>query len=57
MKIFEEIKKDKNSTRESLIISTELSDRTVSRGIKSLQEKGFIRREGSKKTGYWEIIG
>lgn len=32
------------------------SRRTVTRIIKQLREKGIIRRIGSDKTGYWEII-
>jgi predicted HTH transcriptional regulator len=29
---------------------------TVKRGIKKLKEEGKIKRVGSDKTGYWEII-
>ena len=32
------------------------SIRTVQRAIASLIENGYIRRVGSNKTGYWEVI-
>ena len=43
-------------TREEIVNETNLSDRTISRAIKHLQEKNIILREGSKKTGYWKIL-
>ena len=43
-------------TREEIMDKTKLSDRTISRTIKQLQDKRIIARQGSKKTGYWEII-
>ena len=35
---------------------TDLSIATVNKGIKVLKEEGRIRRVGSNKTGYWEIL-
>lgn len=43
-------------TREEIVNGTKLSDRTISRAIKHLQDEKFILREGSKKTGYWKIL-
>ena len=43
-------------TREEIVNETNLSDRTISRAIKHLQEENIILREGSKKTGYWKIL-
>ena len=43
-------------TREEIVNKTRLSDRTISRAIKHLQDKKIISREGSKKTGYWKIL-
>lgn len=43
-------------TREEIVNETKLSDRTISRAIKHLQDEKFILREGSKKTGYWKIL-
>ena len=42
-------------TREEIVDKTSLSDRTISRAIKHLQEIKIIEREGSKKTGYWKV--
>ena len=43
-------------TREEIVNETNLSDRTISRAIKHLQEEKIILIEGSKKTGYWKIL-
>lgn len=43
-------------TREEIVKETKLSDRTISRSIKHLQDEKIILREGSKKTGYWKIL-
>jgi len=43
-------------TQKNLAIKTGLSERTVSREIKNLRESGVIRRIGSDRAGYWEII-
>lgn len=32
-----------------------ISIRTISRAINKLQNEGLIVREGSKKSGYWEV--
>ena len=42
--------------REEIVKELRLSDRTVSRAIKHLQDENVILREGSKKTGYWKIL-
>lgn len=43
-------------TREEIVNETNLSDRTISRAIKHLQEVKIIEREGSKKTGSWKFL-
>lgn len=43
-------------TREEIVNQTNLSDRTISRIIKNLQDKKLIFREGSKKTGSWKLL-
>lgn len=50
------IMKNNKITREEIVNQTNLSDRTVSRIIKNLQDKKLILREGSKKTGSWKIL-
>ena len=48
--------KNNKVTREEIVKETKLSDRTISRAIKHLQDEKVILREGSKKTGYWKIL-
>lgn len=43
-------------TREEIVSKTKLSDRTISRAIRHLQDENIISREGSRKTGYWKIL-
>lgn len=50
------IKSNLQITREEIVNLTRLSDRTISRIIKSLQDKNLIIREGSKKTGHWKTL-
>lgn len=47
---------NKQITREEIVNKTKLSDRTISRAIKHLQDEKIILREGSKKTGYWKVL-
>ena len=53
--IFNEINKNNKITQEELAKLLNTSKRTIERNISSMQEKGIIKREGSKKTGYWKI--
>ena len=55
-KILDLIRKDNNVTRILLCTKTGLSDSTIARNLKSLQEKGLVERKGSRKTGHWEIL-
>lgn len=49
--------RDNNSIGVAEIVSrTKKGRSTIMRSIKSLKEKGFIRRVGSDKTGSWEIL-
>ncbi len=41
---------------DALVVSLDISRRTVSRVFSSLEEKGFIERVGTNKKGYWKII-
>jgi len=43
-------------TQKDIAAKSGLSTRTVSREIKSLRNSGVIRRIGSDRSGYWEII-
>jgi ATP-dependent DNA helicase RecG len=44
------------STQKNIADKTGLSTRTVSREIKNLRDSGVLRRVGSDRLGYWEII-
>jgi Fic family protein len=44
------------ATIEKLALTLGVTDRTIKRALKSLQEAGIIERVGARKTGHWEII-
>ena len=54
-KILEIIKSGRRLTRDEMAQEISKSKATVQRCIKSLLDKGFIKRVGSNKTGYWMI--
>jgi len=43
-------------TQKNLANKTGLSIRTVSRGMRELRNTGIVRRVGSDRSGYWEIV-
>ena len=47
---------DPTLTAEKISIAIDKTKRTAERYLKSLQEKGYIERNGSDKTGIWKII-
>ena len=53
--VLELIKQNVSITREILASSTGLSESTVSRILKKLQQSGILIRDGSKKNGKWII--
>lgn len=53
--VYETLKEQPTLTIAKLATETELSERTVQRAIKSLKEKGYIKREGSTR-GKWIIL-
>lgn len=54
--ILNAIAEDPKIIQKNLAIKTGLSTRTVSREIKELRDTGVIRRVGSDRSGYWEIV-
>lgn len=54
--ILDEIKVQPQITQKELAEKIGVQRRQISRIMKTLQEKGIIRRVGSKKIGHWEII-
>ena len=55
-KILEIIKDDKFVTISKLSKLLGLSTTAVEKNIAKLKEKGFLKRVGPAKGGYWEII-
>jgi ATP-dependent DNA helicase RecG len=55
-KIMSAITIEPKATQKRLADMTGLSTRTISREIKNLRDKGAIRRIGSDRSGYWEIV-
>ncbi len=53
--IMELISEQPNATIDMFCQKTGKTARTVSRALKSLQEKGYLKRIGSRKSGVWEI--
>lgn len=51
-----EIIKNNNISIKELIIDTSLKRSTINKYIKSLKEKGFIRRIGNETSGNYEIL-
>lgn len=54
-KVLSEIRKDVKITILDLVSKTNLSEPTVNRTLKSLKEKKVLKREGSKKDGFWIV--
>ena len=54
--ILKEIENKNNITQNELIEKTGIALGTVKRVIEELKEKGYIKREGSNKTGYWKLL-
>ena len=57
LKILEQIQNNPQSTLVELAKQTGYSRSWVAEIMKRLQEQGVIKRVGSDRSGYWEIIG
>jgi len=55
-KIFNEIKKDNSITFKQIAATLSISRHTVAEYINKLKNKGIIKRQGSTRAGYWEIL-
>ena len=42
-------------TQKDLAAAIGKSERTIKTRTAALQEKGYLRREGGKRNGYWEV--
>lgn len=56
LKILLLIKEDEKITADELGQNISISSRAVQKNIAKMQEKGFLYREGSRKTGKWEVL-
>jgi len=55
-KIIELIKENGNITTTQIALLCNVSSKTIKRDISKLKEAGKIKRVGSQKSGYWEIV-
>ena len=55
-KILLELKKDSSLTREELAKLVGVSSNAVKQHLSKLKEEGKIKRVGSTKSGYWEVL-
>lgn len=55
-KIINDIQKNKYKTQIEFSKKYNVNEKTIKRDLQLLQEKNIIKRIGSRKTGYWEII-
>ena len=54
--ILQELTNNGNITALDLSQKLNVTDRTIKSDFKKLEQKGLLKRIGSKKTGYWEVI-
>ena len=55
-KIIELMINDPTITAEKVSMQINKAKRTAERYIKTLQEKGYIQRNGSFKKSYWRVV-
>ncbi len=54
--ILKSIQRDRNLTQEQLSEIIGITLRNIQNNMKKLKEMGVLKRIGSKKGGYWEVI-
>ena len=55
-KVYMLLKEDPTQTREELAKKTGKTIRTIQRALEKLSSEGKIKRLGSNRTGYWEVL-
>ena len=55
--ILELVAKNPTIKQQEIVEATGKSIATVKRLMKSLQDKGYMRRESGKRYGKWEVMG
>lgn len=56
IKVLAEIRNNSNVTKQELVKLCELGKTSIDNIISVLKEKGYIKRIGSNKTGYWKVL-
>ena len=54
--VLELVAKNPTMRQQELVEATGKSTATIKRIMKSLQDKNYIRREGGKRYGKWEVL-
>ncbi|MEQ9287535.1 MAG: putative DNA binding domain-containing protein [Cyclobacteriaceae bacterium] len=55
-RILKILEQNKSITREQLAGASNVSVETIKRDLRKLRDQGKVKRIGSDKTGYWEVI-
>lgn len=55
-KILHLISENPRITTRELVDIIGIHERNVARNLKILQERGFLRRIGGRKEGYWQVV-
>lgn len=55
-RILKILEQNKSITREQLAGASNVSIETIKRDLRKLRDQGKVKRIGSDKTGYWEVI-
>lgn len=55
-RVLQMLGQNKYSTREQLADASNVSVETIKRDLRKLREQGRLKRIGSDKTGYWEVL-
>ena len=55
-KIIDMIDSNSKVTQEQIANEIQISKRAVQKNIKELVDKGIVKRFGSSRNGYWEIL-
>ena len=54
--VYEALRQDAFLTYRGMVSKLGLNKDTINTAIGTLVRKGFIRREGNKQTGHWEVV-
>lgn len=56
VKVLAKIRNNPNITKSQLMIKCDLGKTSIDNIIKTLKNRNYIKRVGSNKTGYWEVL-